>query len=157
MCNASYSTKLLMSAPTKLSSNLLIAQVLFKNAKGWWMQLFQLGITMATWMNDVPICQLCADRLCLGLGAALVLLPDAHGPCCCHGNGSKLCHSIWACRLQLNISEISGWHSTPGAYCIKLLTGENSGYFLPEFFSCVKVNGRIVLTRVFSFNQSFLR
>ena len=27
---------------------------------------------------------------------------------------------------------------TPGAYCIKLLTGENSGYFLPEFFPVLK-------------------
>ena len=26
----------------------------------------------------------------------------------------------------------------PGAYCIKLLTGENSGYFLPEFFPVLK-------------------
>ena len=29
--------------------------------------------------------------------------------------------------------------------------------FFTWVFSCVKVNGRIVLTRVFSFNQSFLR
>ena len=28
--------------------------------------------------------------------------------------------------------------STPLAYCIKLLTGENSGYFLPEFFPVLK-------------------
>ena len=31
-----------------------------------------------------------------------------------------------------------GGAGQPGAYCIKLLTGENSGYFLPEFFPVLK-------------------
>ena len=30
------------------------------------------------------------------------------------------------------------FRTTPGAYCIELLTGENSGYFLPEFFPVLK-------------------
>ena len=45
--------------------------------------------------------------------------------------------------------EVEGWRhnkgsrsnihvSKPGAYRIKLLTGENSGYFLPEFFPVLK-------------------
>ena len=37
----------------------------------------------------------------------------------------------------------------PGAYCIKLLPEKNSGYFNPNFFSYGKVNGKILLTKVF--------
>ena len=43
----------------------------------------------------------------------------------------------------------------PGAYCIKLLPEKNSGYFNRSFLSYGKVNGKIMLTRVFRFYLSF--
>ena len=62
----------------------------------------------------------------------------------------KLCLKLWwlvfwqvrslnSLRTTFQLkSNLGGWRDTPGAYCIKLLTGENSGYFLPEFFPVLK-------------------
>ena len=45
--------------------------------------------------------------------------------------------------------------STQGAHCIKLLPEDNSGYFNRSCLPMVKVNGKIMLTGVFRFYQSF--
>ena len=55
------------------------------------------------------------------------------------GNIQCTCVHILQCAYPMYMySAIVHEVITPGAYCIKLLTGENSGYFLPEFFPVCK-------------------
>ena len=72
-----------------------------------------------------------------------------------HRNGYRTLHTAQNLFRSFNNYSFNFNGGQVRAHCIKLFTRENSGYFLPEFFSYVKVNGRIMLTRVFSFYQSF--
>ena len=73
------------------------------------------------------------------------------------GNGNKNDIVYPIITLQHNNLRIMQPWRVLGPKLHKTLNRRKLRLFFTWVFSCVKVNGRIVLTRVFSFNQSFLR